>query len=145
MTKILANAKINYRKLKTNLNSKGVFIMTSNFVAPTGFVIRDSNGLFVDQHSLQLDTIDKKWVYHGNKGLAYTRFNSFRDRTEKILKKLTKVNELAGFDVDFHIEEVDYDNMIKIHTEFVSEYIPVPKGTITKLRQQLKEIKWSEL
>lgn len=115
--------------------------MTSNFVAPTGFVIRDNNGLFVDQHSLQLDTIDKKWVYHGNKGLAYILFNAFRDRAEKTLEKLTKLNGLAGFNVTFHIEEVDYDNMIEIPTEFVCEYKEVPKGTITKLRQQLKEIK----
>lgn len=115
--------------------------MTSNFVAPKGFVVRDNTGLFVDQHSLLLDTIDKKWVYHGNKGLAYILFNSFQDRAEKVLKKLTKLNELAGFDVTFHIEEVDYDNMIQIPTEFVSEYREVPKGIITKLRQQLKEIR----
>jgi hypothetical protein len=116
--------------------------MTSNFVAPTGFVVRDNNGLFVDRRSLQLDTIDKKWVYFGNKGLAYILFNSFQDRAEKVLKKLTKLNELAGFNLTFHIEEVDYDNMSKIPTEFVSEYREVPKGTITKLRQQLKEIKF---
>lgn len=107
------------------------------------YIIRDQNGLYVDIRAICImedDTGKDVWTYHGYTNIYNgTILYPTKERAEKVKEFLRKVNDIAGFNVEFHIEELQQDNITPTEIKMFTR--PVVWVTKTKAIKMIKQLR----
>jgi len=107
------------------------------------YIIKDQNGLYVDERAIGImpdETGKEEWAYTGYSNI----FNGVyiyptKQKAEKIMEYLYKVNAMAGFDLQLHIEALKKDYTIPTKIQLFTK--PIARGTKTKAKRIIKQLR----
>lgn len=107
------------------------------------YVVRDQNGLYVDERAISImpdETGGEEWAYHGYTNIYNGTFiYPTREKAEKVKEYLNKVNDIAGFDLMFTVEELTHNYNIPTKIQLLTK--PIARGTKTKAKRIIKQLR----
>jgi ABC-type Na+ transport system ATPase subunit NatA len=107
------------------------------------YTIKDQNGLYVDERAIGImpdETEKEEWTYHGYTNIFNgTYIYPTKQKAEKVMEYLNKLNEMAGFDLQLHIEALKKDYTIPSKIQLTTK--PIARGTKTKVTRMIKQLK----
>lgn len=107
------------------------------------YVIRDQNGLYVDERAISIfprETEKEEWAYIGDTNIYNgTYIYPTREKAEKVIEYLNKVNDIAGFNLELHVEELTHNYSIPTEIQLFTK--PIAWGTKTKAKRMIKQLK----
>ena len=107
------------------------------------YTIKDQNGLYVDERAIGImpdETGGEIWAYHGYMNIYNgTYIYPTREKAEKVIEYLNRVNAIAGFDLKLHIEALKKDYTIPSKIQLTTK--PIVKGTKTKAKKMIRQLK----
>ena len=107
------------------------------------YIIKDQNGLYVDERAIGImpdETGGEIWAYHGYMNIYNgTYIYPTREKAEKVKEYLNKVNDIAGFNLELHVEELTHNYSIPTEIQLFTK--PIVKGTKTKAKKMIRQLK----
>lgn len=107
------------------------------------YIIKDQKGLYADERAIGImpdETGGEIWAYHGYTNIYNgTYIYPTREKAEKVKEFLIKVNDIAGFDLIFTVEELTHNYNIPTKIQLFTK--PIARGTKTKAKRIIKQLR----